>query len=95
MRSSVCRLYDDKQRLMKESYTKGARVHHLESRLKVATERNGGLIDQAESAKASKFAAEKRMHGLEEHVAQLEEKLSRYRSKLDGQLKVWAFSDLC
>lgn len=83
-----CRLHDDKRRLLLDVYEKGARIHHLETLLKVSQERNGGLIEQAESAKARKLTSEKRMHGMEAHVADLEEKLSKYRSKLDGQLKV-------
>lgn len=71
-------------------YHKGARIHHLESLLKVSDGRNAGLIDQTEAAKARKLAAEKRMHAMEAHAADLEEKLSKYRGKLDAQLRVCA-----
>lgn len=83
-----CRLHDDKQRLLKDVYDKGSRIHHLESVLKVSEGRNTGLIDQAETAKARKLTSEKRMHGMEAHVVELEGKLSKYRGKLDSQLKV-------
>jgi chromosome segregation ATPase len=86
--SFFCRLHDDKKRLLKEVYDKGARIHHLENLIKISEGRNGGLNDQAEASKARKLAAEKRMHGLESHVAELEEKLSKYRGKADSRLKV-------
>lgn len=82
------RLRDDKRRLLKDVYDKGAHIYHLESLLKVSQGRNGGLIEQAEADRARKLASEKCMHGMEAHVADLEEKLSKYRGKLDGQLKV-------
>lgn len=60
----------------------------METVLTASKGRNKGLIDQAEAAKARKLTCEKRMHGMEAHVAELEEKLSKYRGKLDSQLKV-------
>lgn len=44
-------------------------------------------MSQTENAKARKVASEKRMLALETHAAELESKLTRYRSKMDGQLK--------
>ena len=60
----------------------------METVLTASKGRNKGLIDQAEAAKARKLTCEKRINGMEAHVAELEEKLSKYRGKLDSQLKV-------
>lgn len=83
----ACRLCADKSRLLRDVYDKGASIYHLENLLKTSEGRNSGLVDQAESAKARKVASEKRMHALEAHAAELEHKMTRYRSKMDSQLK--------
>jgi hypothetical protein len=85
--SCCCRLSEDKKRLLKELYDKKAHIHHLENLLAASEGRNSGLVSQTESAKAHKLASEKRMHALEAHAAELESKLSRYRGKMDSQLK--------
>lgn len=84
----ACRLADDKQRLLRQSYDEGAQISHLQKLLEASEGRNGALVEQTESAKARKVAAERRMLALDLHVERVEEKMTMHCGKQNQQLQV-------